>query len=337
MTSFIFDTRWEAPHGIGRMTTELHARLFPEDSYRAPRWPASPVSPIDPFVRGAQLLASRKALFYSPGFNPPVFARQRAVFTVCDLIHLRVSGEAGVLKRVYYERLVKPAVHSCFRVLTISDYSRRDLLDWSGADPSQVVDVGCGVDEAFFAPVTAWQPGYPYFLYVGARKPHKNLDRLLEAYARSKAASEVRFVLSGKPDTAIMALAGKLGVSDRLVFVGHIPDSELASYYRGATALLFPSYFEGFGLPPVEAMAGGTPVLTTTATSLPEAVGEAALTADPFSVDSLRDGIDRLAFDSALRQHLQIAGPIQARRHSWDKVAAKVQTVLAELRASVSA
>ncbi len=172
---------------------------------------------------------------------------------------------------------------------------------------------------------------------MGGRKLHKNLDRLLEAYATSKAASEVRFVLSGNPDAAIMALAGKLGVTDRLVFVGHIPDSELASYYRGATALLFPSYFEGFGLPPVEAMAGGTPVLTTTATSLPEAVGDAALTADPFSVDSLRDGIDRLAFDSVLRQRLQIAGPIQARRHSWENVAAKVEAVLAELRASAAA
>ncbi|MDP3295460.1 MAG: glycosyltransferase family 1 protein [Nevskia sp.] len=319
------------------MTTEIRGRLFPEGSYLAPRWPVAPLSPLDPFVRGAQLLASRKALFYSPGFNPPAFAQQRAVFTICDLIHVRVPGEAGALKRTYYERLVKPAVHGCFRVLTISDYSRRDLLDWSGADPSQVVDVGCGVDEAFFAPVTAWQPGYPYFLYVGGRKLHKNLDRLLEAYSRSRAASEVRFVLSGKPDAHLMALANRLGVADRLVFAGHIPDSELASYYRGATALLFPSYFEGFGLPPVEAMAGGTPVLTSTATSLPEAVGDAALTADPFSVDSLRDGIDRLAFDSALRLRLQLAGPIQARRHSWDNVAAKVGTVLADLRASVSA
>lgn len=335
MIPLIFDTRWEAPHGIGRMTAEIRTRLFPEDSYLAPRWPASPVSPIDPFVRGAQLLLSHKSLFYSPGFNPPLFAQHRAVFTVCDLIHLRVAGEAGRLKLAYYEQLVKPAVHRCFRVLTISEYSRRDLLEWSGADPSQVVDVGCGVDEAFFAPVAPRQLGYPYLLYVGGRKPHKNVERMIDAYAASRARSEVKLVLSGKPDETVTGLVARLGIADRVVFAGHIPDAELPAWYRGAVALLFPSYFEGFGLPPVEAMAGGTPVLTTTATSLPEAVGDAALTADPFSVESLQDGIDQLTFDTALRTRLQVAGPIQARRHSWDSVATKVGAVLDELRASV--
>ncbi len=334
-SSFVFDTRWQGPHGIGRMTTEIRSRLFPPGSFRAPTWPASAVSPIDPFIRGAELSADRRAVFYSPGFNPPAFAQHRAVFTICDLIHLRVPGEAGWLKRQYYERLVRPAVSKAFRVLTISNYSRRDVLDWSGADPSQVVDVGCGVDEQFFEPVTPRQPGYPYFLYVGARKPHKNLNRLLEAYAGSKASSETRLVLSGTADATVTSLATRLGVLDRLVFAGRIPDADLPAWYRGATALLFPSYFEGFGLPPIEAMAGGTPVLTSTATSLPEAVGDAALTVDPYSVDALRDGIDRLAFDSELRARLQAAGPVQARKHSWDSVTAKVAAVLDELRASI--
>lgn len=331
----VLDSRWEGPHGIGRMTAEIRARLFPAGTFNTPKWPASAINPIDPFIRGAELAANRKALFYSPGFNPPAFAQHRAVFTICDLIHLRVPGEAGWLKRQYYQRLVRPAVSKAFRVLTISDYSRRDVLDWSGAEPSQVVDVGCGVDEQFFVPVAPWQLGYPYFLYIGARKPHKNLDRLLEAFAGSRASSEVRLVLSGNADTAVTALATRLGVLDRVVFAGRIPDSDLPAWYRGATALLFPSYFEGFGLPPVEAMAGGTPVLTSTATSLPEAVGDAALTVDPFAIDALRDGIDRLAFDSALRARLQAAGPIQARKHSWDSVAAKVGAVLDELRASI--
>lgn len=335
--NFIFDTRWEGTHGIGRVTSELRARLFPNGGYLSPRWPVSPVSPIDPFVRGAQLLASRNSVFYSPGFNPPVCAEERAVFTVHDLIHLRVPGGGGWLKQSYFERIVRPAISKGFRVLTVSEYSRNDLLTWSGAPETAVLNVGNGVDESFFEPVAAWKPGYPYVLYVGGRKLHKNLDRLLEAYAASRAASEIWLVLSGLPDSQLIAQAAKLGVADRLVFAGRIPDSELASYYRGAIALLFPSFFEGFGLPPVEAMAGGTPVLTSNATSLPEAVGDAALTVDPFSVEALRDGIDRLAFDSELRLRLQIAGPIQARRHSWDNVAAKVGCTLAELRASVSA
>lgn len=331
------DSRWSGSHGIGRMTTELTGRLFPSSSYREPRWPSSPVSPFDPFVRGLELLFAPRMVFYSPGFNPPALCHRRAVFTVCDLIHLRVPGEAGALKRAYYERLVKPAVHRCFKVLTISEYSRNDILEWSGAPPDQVFNVGCGVDDSFFRPVLPWNPGYPYFLYVGARKPHKNLTRLLEAYARSRARNDVQLVLSGDADAAVTGLASSLGITNRIVFVGRIPDEQLSAYYRGATALLFPSYFEGFGLPPVEAMAGGTPVLTSTATSLPEAVGDAALTVDPFSIDAMQHAIDQLAFDSALRERLRRDGPVQARRHSWDYVAAKVGTVLEALKASVAA
>lgn len=198
--SLLFDDRWSGAHGIGRMTDEISSRLFGGNSHRVPGWPTSPVSPIDPFVRGLQLLASPRTSFYSPGFNAPALARDRCVFTICDLIHLRIEGEAGALKRSYYEQLVKPAVSQCFRVLTISEYSRRDVLDWSGADPSQVVDVGCGVDEVFFAPAPPANLGFPYFLYVGARKPHKNLDRLLEAYAASRSAAEIKLVLSGRAD-----------------------------------------------------------------------------------------------------------------------------------------
>lgn len=331
----LFDIRWEGQHGIGRMTAEIRRRLFADGGFESPRWPASPVSPIDPFLRGAQLLASPRSIFYSPGFNAPAAARSRTVFTICDLIHLRVPGEAGIAKRQYYEQLVKPAVSRALRVLTISEYSRRDVLDWSGADPSQVVDVGCGVDERFFAPVPPHDTGYPYFLFIGARKPHKNLDRLLAAYAASKAARDIRLALSGDPEPTLLARAARLGVADRLVFTGHIPDVELPAWYRGATALLFPSCFEGFGLPPVEAMAGGTPALVANTTSLPEAVGDAAELIDPLSVESIRHGIDRVAFDSALRERLRTAGPTQARRHSWDGVAARVRGVLDDLRASV--
>jgi len=332
-----FDSRWFGSHGIGRMAREIAARNFPLNEFVSPAWPSSPVNPLDPFVQGAQLLSSPRTVFYSPGFNAPAFARDRCVFTICDLIHLRIEGEAGALKRAYYEQLVKPAVSQSFRVLTISEYSRRDVLEWSGADPSQVVDVGCGVDEAFFAPAPPVNLGFPYFLYVGARKPHKNLDRLLEAYAASRPVSEIKLVLSGRADAHMEALAARLGIADRIHYAGRIPDADLPGWYRGATAVLFPSLFEGFGLPPVEAMAAGTPVMTSNATSLPEVVGDAALCVDPYSVNAMQDGIDRITYDSELRARFQVAGPLKAREHSWDRVAEKVQAVLSELKASVGA
>lgn len=264
-----------------------------------------------------------------------MFGQERAVCSVHDLIHLRIPEESGVLKRAYYEKIVRPGIAKAFRILTVSEFSRSDILNWSGALESQVICVGNGVDDCFFGSLTPYKPGFPYLLYVGARKPHKNLDRLLEAFAASRAGRELKLVLSGNADAATTALASRLGVADRLVFAGRIPDADLPAWYCGATALLFPSYFEGFGLPPVEAMAGGTPVLTTTATSLPEAVGDAALTVDPFSVEAIRDGIDRITHDDTLRARLIAAGPVQARKHSWDSVARKVDAVLDELRASV--
>ncbi len=335
-TSLHFDARWIDLHGIGRTASELALRLFPAEAPpRSPTWPVSPVSPIDPFVRGAQLLASPRSLFYSPGFNAPAAARARCVFTVHDLIHLRVAGEAGGLKRAYYERLVKPAVRQSFKVLTVSEYSRADVLDWSGADATQVVNVGSGVDAMFFAPISPHDPGFPYLLYVGARKPHKNLDRLLAAFAASKARAQLRLVLTGPADAAFEAQVTALGLSGRVHYAGRIPEAALPSWYRGATALLFPSLFEGFGLPPVEAMAGGTPALVANTTSLPEAVGDAAVLVEAQSVESIRDGIDRIVFDSALRARLREAGPAQARRHSWDAVAARVRSVLDALQETV--
>lgn len=331
----IFDTRWKGTTGIGRMTSEIESLVFRDRKYTSPSWPKSPLSPAEPCVRAAQLSISPRQVFYSPGFNAPLGSYDRTVFTVCDLIHLRVPSESDPFKRFYYKNIVKPAVNKCFKVLTISEYSRQDIITWSGANPSSILNIGCGVDDMFFKKTCKWSPGFPYLLYVGARKPHKNLGRLLTAYSVSRARSEVSLVLSGIPDQFINRLASKLGITDRLVFAGRIPDSELASFYQGAESLLFPSYFEGFGLPPIEAMAGGTPVLTSTSSSLPEVVGDAALTVDPFSIDALRAGIDQIVFDTTLRQRLQIEGPIQAQKHTWKNVAAKVSTILDALTESV--
>jgi len=336
MDNIYFDSRWEGVNGIGRVACEMRKRIFPSGNFKIPDWPDSPTSPVDPFVCGVRLAINRRSVFYSPGFNPPVICHERAAFTLHDLIHLRIPEEQSLLKRAYYQKIVRPAVHRCFKVLTSSEYSRSDVLEWSGADSSQLVNVGCGVDEAFFSKSAAWQPGYPYFLYVGARKPHKNLSRLLQAYAASSARHDVRLVLTGAAEASLVAQASALGVADKLTFVGRVSDAELPGLYQGAVALLFPSTFEGFGLPPLEAMAGGTPALTSNTTSLPEVVGDAAVQVDPYSVEALREGIDKIAFDQALRARLQLQGPVQARKHTWEQVAHKVGLVLNDLRNSVA-
>jgi glycosyltransferase involved in cell wall biosynthesis len=112
------------------------------------------------------------------------------------------------------------------------------------------------------------------------------------------------------------------------VFSGTIFDSQLADYYRGATALVFPSLYEGFGLPPLEAMACGTPALTANLTSLPEVTGEAALLVDPYRIDAIADGIERIVHDTTLRESLIEKGLVRAKLYTWDKTTASVQAVL---------
>ena len=243
------------------------------------------------------------------------------VQTVFDLIHLRVPELSGAMRRLYYSVLVRPAVRRARAVLTGSDYSRAEILDWSGVDPARVVVIGSAAAEHFAPDGDIFQPGFPYLLYAGNQKPHKNLDRLVQAFARSQERDGLHLLLTGAPNQGLIALARRGGVGDRLVFLGSLQDKELPGIDRGAVALVFPSLYEGFGLPPLEAMACGTPVICSTATSLGEVVGDAAVVIDPLDIDSIADGIDKVVRDEGLRAELCGRGIAQAARFSWDRTA----------------
>ena len=222
------------------------------------------------------LAKRRPRLFYSPGFNVPPTVSVPFVLTVFDLIHLRVSDMSGSRRRMYYRLLVRPAIRRARAVLTGSEYSRAEIVEWGGVDPDRVVVINAAAASSFTPAGDIYQPGFPYLLYVGNQKPHKNLVRLVRAFARVQGRGALHLVLTGTPNPELLALALRCGVHHRLVFLGQVPDNELPAIYRGAIALVFPSLYEGFGLPPLEAMACGTPVVSSTATSLAEVVGDAA-------------------------------------------------------------
>jgi len=208
-------------------------------------------------------------------------------------------------------------------------------MTWAGVGPDQVVNVGNGVS-AVFSPVgPRHEPGYPYFFCVGNRKAHKNEARLLQAFAAAQLPSPTRLILTGSPSPELLTIMHDLNIEDKVVFTGRVNEEMLASLYRGATALLFPSLYEGFGLPVVEAMASGTPVLTSTVTSLPEVAGEAALLVDPQDLSAITSGIQRLAAEPDLRALLAERGLTQAAKFSWDGVAARVQAVLDEVESQM--
>jgi glycosyltransferase involved in cell wall biosynthesis len=226
---------------------------------------------------------------------------------------------------------MRPGCRKAFRVLTVSEYSRQRIVTWAGIDPDRVINVGNGVDERYCVDVTPYQPGFPYLLNVGNRKAHKNEVRVLEAFARANIDPAIHLIFTGHANDALLALSRRLGVEDRVVFAGRVAEAELPQLYRGALMLVFPSLYEGFGLPVIEAMACGAPVLTANTTSLPEVAGNAALLVDPLSVEQIAAGVERLCVDDVLRDALRQKGLKRAAQFSWDDVAAKVKAVLDEL------
>jgi glycosyltransferase involved in cell wall biosynthesis len=327
MAAILVDQRWIGPHGIGRFAGEVLARL-PGIAPVPERWPL--LHPLDPLVLAWLLRRVRPRVYFSPGFNPPLWSSVPVVFTIHDLIHICCPETVDLAKQAYYRLLVRPAARRAHRVLTVSTYTQQAIVAWAGLPAEQVVVVGNGVGPAFRSVGQRHAPGYPYVLYVGNRKPHKNLARLFQGFAHSGLSPDLRLVLTGVPTAETDTHLATLRLTERVVYAGQLTDAELAAYYRGALVLVLPSLFEGFGLSALEAMACGTPVLTSQAAALPEVVEDAAVLIDPYDVEAIAWGLQRVVEDSALRQELSHKGLARAKQFTWEQTAARVWQVLQE-------
>ena len=321
----LYDARWVGNHGIGRFAGELQKWLSDVVPFHSRR---RPWHPLDPAILGAALWRRKPKLFFSPGYNSPLNWPGRFVFTLHDLNHLCVPDNSNAVKRAYYRYVIKPACHRAQCVLTVSEYSKREIATWADVKEEKLINVGNGVGLPFSPAGAKYEPGYPYLLYVGSRKPHKNLPRLLKAYSVSGVRKEVRLVLSGQPDRQTSEEIARLGLTRDVIFKDLSDDGHLSEVYRGAVALVFPSLYEGFGLPPLEAMACGVPVLTSNVCSLPEVVGDAAVVVCPLDVEEIADGARRLVQDSSLRARLREKGLLRARRFSWSETAQRTLKAL---------
>lgn len=323
----VFDGRWVGEHGIGRFAKEVQSRM---PGFLPIGAKGRPSSPLDPFMLHRYLKAARPALFFSPGYNPPAGNPCPFVFCVHDLNHLYIKENSSALKRAYYRYLVQPGIHHAQVVITGSEFSKSQICEWSGADSRHVVAVGYGVSDAFVVDGRQHdEQGRPYFLCVGNHKVHKNLLRSIQAFARSSLSSEFMLLFSGTPSPQLQSEIDRLGLHKQIRFVGGVSDAQLADLYRGAAGLVFVSLYEGFGLPIIESMACGTPVLTSTATAMPEVAGDAAILVDPYDVDAIVDGMRRLAEDSDLRKTLRENGLKRAKLFSWEKTGTKIREALA--------
>jgi glycosyltransferase involved in cell wall biosynthesis len=320
------DQRWIGHHGIGRFARHVLAGL---DFCPVPL-ASNPAAPLDSwFLARALNPLGPNDLFVSPGYNTPLFCRCPFVFTIHDLGHIYCPENRDPFIRLYYATIMKRACHRAARILTVSEFTRGQIIEWSGVPPEKVFNVGCGVDPAYRADGNSFGLQFPYLLSVSNRKRHKNEFRIVEAFARAGLDPGMHLVFTGEPTAGLKQFIQDRQVNSRVDFLGIVEETRLPSLYRGAEALIFPSLYEGFGLPIVEAMACGTPVVTANVTAMPEVAGDAALLVDPSSVEEIVHAMKQVVTDKSLRQTLRDKGLARAAQFSWIYTVAEAHRLIA--------
>lgn len=286
--------------------------------------------PVETFIGAVDL-------FYSPDFLLPPTRARRAIVTVHDLSYVRVPECFPEPLLKYLNRAVPQALQRADLILADAASTQRDLADvyrvplekirvlYPGADARFRPDVA----EDAKSRVRARTRGKPYLLSVGTIQPRKNYVRLLEAFAKIIAncglqIANLQLVICGGRGwmyDEIYQAVERLGLSERVLFTDFVSDDDLPALYALATLFVYPSLYEGFGLPIAEAMACGAPVLSSNASSLPEVAGDAALYFDPYNVDVLAEAMQRALSDESLRADLRARGFAQAKKFSWERAA----------------
>ncbi|MGQ9491757.1 MAG: glycosyltransferase family 4 protein [Anaerolineae bacterium] len=277
-------------------------------------------------------------LYHSPDFALPPLKTARGVVTVHDLSFLRCPEHADPGLRAFLTRAVPRSVARACRVLADSESTKADLVELLGVEAEKISVVPAGVD-ARFRPVRdtlklaqvrqRYRLPEWFILFVGTLEPRKNLPRLITAYAQMRRHTGLphQLVIAGKPGwlyEGIYEQVVKEGLSENVHFIGFVADDDLPALYTLADLLAFPSLYEGFGLPPLEAMACGTPVVASNRASLPATIGSAGLLVDPEDTDALADALARVLGNASLRIRLADLGRAQAARFTWQAAAERL-------------
>jgi len=285
-------------------------------------------------------------LFHAPHYVLPPLTPCKSVVTIHDCIHLRFPQYLpNRMGYVYARSSLWVATHRATRVLTVSETSKRDILRYFRVPESKIDVIYNALDERLGMTPTEEEVGQvreryqlhdPFLLYAGNIKPHKNLERLIEAFntLRRGGLEHVKLLIIGDEISKYASLRRAVHrhkLHKHVRFFGFVSDKTLASLYRLASAFVFPSLYEGFGLPPLEAMAAGTPVITSNVSSLPEVVGDAALLIDPYEPDEIAVAMRRVLTEPGLREDLRARGLARVKEFSWDRSVRRVREIYGEV------
>ena len=330
-SAFLSEPNFSPPHGM---------------RVSRPQWPTgSPYSRIvwEQLIAPIALRRQKVDLFHAMAFVAPIASPCPTVVTVFDLGFLLFPAAFKTMNRIYLRTMTKASSRKAKRVIAISDSTRRAVIAKLGIPGDRVETIYCGVDPSFHPPSAAEVQAFReekslpehFVFFLGTIEPRKNVSRLVEAFAAlpassSMEASSPHLIIAGGRgwfSDPVFARIEELGIKDRVHVVGYVPEEEKMLWYGAATCFCYPSLYEGFGLPPLEAMACGVPVITSDTSSLPEVVGDAGLTVPPDQTSALSEALHRVLSDGVLRATLSEKGLARAVKFSWAESARQTAAV----------
>lgn len=301
------------------------------------------------------ILRERLDLVHFPHFNVPIFCPTKFIVTIHDLILTKFPTPRATtwgpfvykIKNLAYKFVIWLAAQRARKIIVVSEFTKNDVINLFKVKPEKVVVTYEGVanlaknrdslfsqkpdEEKIFS---KYEIKNPFILYVGNAYPHKNLEGLVEVFSEiKKDRKELNLVLVGKEDyfyKKIKEYAKKLNPGS-IIFPGYVPDAELEIFFKKALAYVFPSFYEGFGLPPLEAMAKGCPVASSNRASMPEVLGEAAVYFDPENKNEMKNIISKIINDKNLRDNLILNGKEQVKKYDWWECAKKTKDIYFEV------
>ena len=326
-TAIFTDGRWKGAHGIGRYATEVLKRLA---LLELSSLKGKPTSPLDSIYLGRELARKNAQFFYNPGFNAPLGWRGTSLLTIHDLIHLDDPQQASLLKRQYYELVIKRAVLKAPVVFTVSEQSKNRISEWLKIPTERIVVAANGISPAFKRSHDA-SPRLNALIYVGTSRPHKNTQRMIEAFSQVKDESaQLKWV--GSISEQDQALIQQLNLTNRIQFYQNIDDSQLAGLYQSCRGTVLVSTIEGFGLPPIESVFCGTPALIAEGNPLAPTLKNLVSTVNPLSTTEITKQMDLLIAGRDFS--IQELNDIQKLQEvfSWDNTATIISRNLQALR-----